>query len=113
MFNAAAWSNPGQFSDLSTYSGLDDKKGMESLTDAYKKASFGIQPPDTGAPPSPSAVPPPSLFGNISNTASQLGQGNFSGAANSLGLHMPTLPTIGGASPMASSSNKMSSNFED
>lgn len=113
MFNAAAWANPGQFSDLSTYSGLDDKKGMESLTDAYKKAAFGIQPPDTGAPPTAQPAVSPSLFSNISNTASQLGQGNFAGAANSLGLHMPTLPTIGGTPQTASTSNKMSSDFED
>jgi hypothetical protein len=110
MFNAAAWANPDQYSDMSTYSGLDDKKGMMSLEDAYKKAALGIEPPNTG---STAAVPPPNLFGNISNTASQLGQGNFSGAANSLGIKTPSIPTIPtfGTQP-APVDHNMSTHFE-
>jgi hypothetical protein len=93
MFNAANWANPSQYSDITTYSGLDDKKGMMSLEDAYKKYAGGVEPPNTGASSAP--VAPPGLFANISNTASQLGQGNFSGAAKSLGVQLPKLPTLG------------------
>lgn len=109
MFNASNWANPAQYSDITTYSGLDDKKGMMSLEDAYKKAALGVEPPNTGAQPV-APVAPPNLFGNIANTASQLGQGNFSAAAHSLGMQLPKLPTLG-AQP-APVDHNMSTDFE-
>jgi hypothetical protein len=82
-----AYSNPENFSDWASYAGLDRKTGM-----------FEPSAPDTGVPPpttlgelfeQKAVVPAQKAWGNvkntanmISNTASQIGQGNAIGAYN-------------------------------
>jgi hypothetical protein len=94
-FNAANWANPNQFSDISVYSGLDEKQGMTSVTDIMKKATLGIEPPPSGSSEQSfgqqvmGAVAP--NFQKYSSAAGQIGQGNFSGAANTMGVKAPTL----------------------
>lgn len=116
-FNAANWANPNQFSDISTYSGLDEKKGMTGLKDAFVQATTGIKPPDTGATDQSfgqqvmGAIAP--NLDKFSSAASQFGQGNFSGAANTMGFKSPTLnapklPAFG-----QPESNGMAHQFED
>jgi hypothetical protein len=115
-FNAANWANPNQFSDISTYSGLDEKQGMTSVVDIMKKATLGIEPPASGSSGSSfgqqvmGAVAP--NFQKYSSAAGQVGEGNFSGAANTMGFKTPSngiqkLPTLG-----QSSGNVMSHEFE-
>ena len=116
-FNAANWINPNQFSDISTYSGLDEKQGMTSLKDALAKGTTGIQPPQTGTEDQSfgqqvmGAVAP--NFSKYSSAIGQVGQGDFAGAANTMGfkapsLNMPKLPSIG-----QPASNGMTHQFED
>lgn len=116
-FNAANWANPNQFSDISTYSGLDERQGMTSFKDALAKQALGVAPPESGAPEQSfgqqvmGAVAP--NFQKYSAAAGQIGQGNFSGAANTMGIkvpsvNLPKLPALG-----QSSNNSMSDQFED
>lgn len=116
-FNAANWANPNQFSDISTYSGLDERQGMTSIKDALVKATLGVEPPATGSSDQSfgqqvmGAVAP--NFQKYSAAAGQIGQGNFSGAANTMGIkvpsvNLPKLPALG-----QSINNSMSDQFED
>ena len=116
-FNASNWANPGQFSDFSTYSGLDTKQGIASLKDIVAQQAFGVKPPETGAADQSfgqqvmGAVAP--NFNKYSSAVGQLGEGNFSGAANTMGFKSPTfnipkLPTV--AQPV---NNGMAHQFED
>jgi hypothetical protein len=82
-----AYGDPSNFSDFANYAGLDRKTGM-----------FAASAPDTGVPPPTTmeelwqqkAVAPAekamgaikNTVSNISNTASQIGQGNAVGAYN-------------------------------
>ena len=103
-FDAAAWANPNQFSDISRYTGLDTKQGMTSVMDAMKQSMTGAAPPPSGAD-EPSfgqqimgAVAP--NLQKYTSAAGEVGQGNFSGAANTLGIKNPLktlaqLPALG------------------
>lgn len=116
-FNANAWANPSQFSDMSTYSGLDERQGMTSISDALKKATVGIEPPASGSIDQSfgqqmiGAVAP--NMQKYGTAFGQIGQGNVSGAANTMGVKMPSvnlpkLPSVG-----QPASNQMNDQFED
>ena len=116
-FNAAYWANPNQFSDISTYSGLDEKQGMTSIKDALLKATTGVEPPSSGSSEQSfgqqvmGAVAP--NMQKYGTALGQVGQGNISGAANTLGykspsVNLPKLPSLG-----QPTSNQMNDQFED
>jgi hypothetical protein len=116
-FNASVWANPNQFSDISTYSGLDEKSGINSLKNAFIEANTGIKPPETGASGQSfgqqimgSVAPNLQKYGSAME---QVGQGNISGAANTMGFKAPSsialkLPSLG--QPV---NTGMNSQFED
>lgn len=87
-FNASVWANPGQFSDISTYSGLDEKQGLNSLRDIAKEAVAGVAPPSSGGTEQSmgqqimGAVAP--NLQRYSTAAGQIGQGDFSGAGKTM-----------------------------
>jgi hypothetical protein len=116
-FNAANWSNPNQFSDISTYSGLDERQGMTSIKDALAKATFGVEPPPSGSSEQSfgqqvmGAVAP--NFQKYSSAAGQIGEGDFSAASNTMGFKspstsLPKLPSLGQSVGVG-----MSHQFED
>ena len=81
------YANPSNFSDWATYAGFDRKSG----TMAAPSASAGVPPPETFgelyeqkiAQPFGNAMQGVQTFGtNISNAATQLGQGNGMAAVN-------------------------------
>jgi len=81
------YANPNNFSDWATYAGFDRKSG----TMAPASADVGVPPPETFgelyeqkiAKPFGNAVQNVQTFGtNMSNAATQLGQGNGMGAVN-------------------------------
>lgn len=98
-FNAASWANPNQFSDISEYSGLDEKQGLTSLRDFAKQAITGAEPPPTGSSEQSfgqqvmGAIAP--NIQKYGSAVKQIGQGNISGAAKT--LKVPMAP----GSPMA------------
>jgi hypothetical protein len=87
-FNAASWANPNQFSDVSAYSGLDERQGINSLKDAVVQATTGIAPPPSGSSEQSLGQ---QVMGAIAPNAAKYGtaleqvsQGNFSGAKKTL-----------------------------
>lgn len=106
-FNAAVWSNPAQYSDISTYSGLNEKEGLTSLRDAAKQAITGAAPPPSGGTEQSlgqqimgAAAPNLQRYGNA---VGQIGQGDFSGAGKTLmspnQKQNATVPPAPGAAP--------------
>jgi hypothetical protein len=87
-FNASTWANPGQFSNISTYSGLDEKEGLHSVRDVMKEAVTGAAPPPSGGTEQSlgqklmGAVAP--NLQRYSTAAGQIGQGDFSGAGKTM-----------------------------
>lgn len=106
-FNAAVWSNPAQYSDISTYSGLNEKEGLTSLRDAAKQAITGAAPPPSGGTEQSlgqqiMGAAAPNLQ-RYSNAIGQAGQGDFSGAGKTLmspnQKQNATVPATPGAAP--------------
>lgn len=82
------FSNPDSYSDWAKYAGLDRKTGMFSDT----TQNTGVAPPETfGQMVEQKFAPVQQAFSTISNAGTQLGQGNFMAAYNT----MTTKPKVG------------------
>jgi len=105
-FNPTQFINPGQFGSWENYAGFKDTDQMMSLKDKYlqMQGAGGIEgsspPPETIGDFAKQAVAPiQQKFENLSNAATQLGQGNAMNAYNATqGKYpaptAPTLPTV-------------------
>lgn len=105
-FNPTQFINPGQFGSWENYAGFKDTDQMMSLKDKYlqMQGAGGIEgsspPPETIGDFAKQAVAPiQQKFENLSNAATQLGQGNVMNAYNATqGKYpaptAPTLPTV-------------------
>lgn len=88
------FSNPESYSDWAKYAGLDRKTGMFSDT----QQTTGVAPPETfGQMVEQKLAPVQQAFSTIANVGSQIGQGNFMGAYNT----MTTKPKVGVAPNLA------------
>lgn len=107
-FDPNKFINPAQFADYSSYSGMGGDQQMKSLKQVAAEAA-GV-PAAGGATPEQSSAPvaPPQSFGematqqfnqaiapvqqkftNISNAATQFGQGNFTQGVNAYRGYQP------------------------
>jgi hypothetical protein len=110
-FDPNKFINPGQFADYSSYSGMGGDQQMKSIRQVAAE-SVGV-PAAGGATPDQASVPvaPPQTIGematqqfnqavapvqqkftNVSNAATQFGQGNFSQGVNAYRGYAPATP---------------------
>ena len=112
-FNPTQFINPGQFGSWENYAGFKDTDQMMSLKDKYlqMQGAGGVEgsspPPTTMGEVAQQAVAPiQQKFNNLSNAASQLGQGNVVNAYNASQGKYPaptqTLPNLKPPAPATS-----------
>ena len=108
-FDPSKFVNPGQFGDYSSYSGMGgDNQQMKSVKQIAAEAvgipaAGGATPDQTSAPVAPpqsfsematqqfnqAVAPVQQKFTNISNAATQFGQGNFAQGVNAYRGYQP------------------------
>jgi hypothetical protein len=111
-FDPNKFINPGQFSDYSSYSGMGgDNQQMKSLKQVAAEAvgvpaAGGPTPDQVSAPVAPpqtigematqqfnqAVAPVQQKFTNVSNAATQFGQGNFAQGVNAYRGYAPATP---------------------
>lgn len=105
--------NPGQFGSWENYANFKDTDQMTSLKDLYLKSqgmggAEGVPPPQSMGEVAQQAIAPvQQKFNNLSNAATQLGQGNVVNAFNASQGKYPapaqTLPNLKPPTPATSS----------
>jgi len=86
-FDPNKFINPGQFGDYSSYSGMGGDQQMKSVKQVA--AEFLGVPAAGGATPDQVSAPVQQKFTNISNAATQFGQGNFAQGVNAYRGYQP------------------------